>query len=49
MTSLNPVLTIGSQIIETLQEHLGFDTSTAARRAVELLRGGRHSRARNSA
>ena len=37
MTSLNPVLTIGSQLIETLQEHLGFDTSTASRRSVELL------------
>jgi peptide/nickel transport system ATP-binding protein len=37
MTSLNPVLTIGSQLIETLQEHLEFDTSTARKRSVELL------------
>ena len=37
MTSLNPVLTIGSQIIETLREHLGLDRPAAARRAVELL------------
>jgi peptide/nickel transport system ATP-binding protein len=37
MTSLNPVLTIGSQLIETLQEHLQFDTYTARRRSVELL------------
>jgi len=37
MTSLNPVLTVGTQIIETLREHLGFDTATAAGRAVELL------------
>ena len=37
MTSLNPVLTIGSQLIETLREHLEFDTPTATRRSVELL------------
>jgi len=37
MTSLNPVLTIGTQIIETLQAHLGMDTAKATRRAIELL------------
>ncbi len=37
MTSLNPVLTIGTQLTETLQEHLELDTATATRRAVELL------------
>src|SRR5581483_664648 len=37
MTSLNPVLTIGTQIIETLQAHLGVDTARATRRALELL------------
>jgi peptide/nickel transport system ATP-binding protein len=37
MTSLNPVLSIGSQIIETLREHLGLDRAAAVRRAVELL------------
>jgi peptide/nickel transport system ATP-binding protein len=37
MTSLNPVLTIGTQLIETLREHLELDTATATRRAVELL------------
>ena len=37
MTSLNPVLTIGTQIIETLQAHLGMDTATATQRSVELL------------
>jgi len=37
MTSLNPVLTIGSQLIETLQEHLEFDAATATKRSVELL------------
>jgi peptide/nickel transport system ATP-binding protein len=37
MTSLNPVLTIGRQISETMREHLAIDASAAARRAVELL------------
>ena len=33
MTSLNPVLTIGTQLIETLQEHLELDMATATRSA----------------
>jgi peptide/nickel transport system ATP-binding protein len=37
MTSLNPVLTIGTQLIETLQEHLELDDATATRRSIELL------------
>src|SRR5678815_665383 len=37
MTSLNPVLTIGRQLTETLQQHRGADRATADRRAVELL------------
>ena len=37
MTSLNPVLTVGSQIVETLLEHLGIAASAARLRAVELL------------
>jgi peptide/nickel transport system ATP-binding protein len=37
MTSLNPVLTIGTQLIETLQEHLELDLAGAKRRSVELL------------
>jgi len=37
MTSLNPVLTIGTQLIETLQEHLELDVSVARKRSVELL------------
>ena len=37
MTSLNPVLTIGTQLIETLQEHLELDLAAARRRSVELL------------
>ena len=37
MTSLNPVLTIGTQLIETLQEHLELDDATAKKRSAELL------------
>ena len=37
MTSLNPVLTIGTQLIETLQEHLELDDAAATKRSVELL------------
>ena len=37
MTSLNPVLTIGLQIIEPLQIHLGMSDEQARARAVELL------------
>jgi peptide/nickel transport system ATP-binding protein len=37
MTSLNPVLTIGTQLCETMQAHLGMDAPTASRRAAELL------------
>ena len=38
MTSLNPVLSIGLQITETLQHHLGMSDEEANARAVELLR-----------
>ena len=37
MTSLNPVLTIGRQITETLEQHRRADRAAARRRAVELL------------
>ncbi|GAA2594392.1 ABC transporter ATP-binding protein [Dactylosporangium fulvum] len=37
MTSLNPVLTIGRQITEALQLHLGLSRRAARTRAVELL------------
>ena len=37
MTSLNPVLTIGRQITETLEHHLGIEREEADARAVELL------------
>jgi oligopeptide/dipeptide ABC transporter ATP-binding protein len=38
MTSLNPVLTIGRQLTETLEIHLKLDPRAAAERSVELLR-----------
>jgi len=37
MTSLNPVLTIGRQLTETLELHLHMDRQAAVQRAVELL------------
>jgi oligopeptide/dipeptide ABC transporter ATP-binding protein len=37
MTSLNPVLTIGRQITETLEQHRGLDRGAAQKRAIELL------------
>ena len=37
MTSLNPVLTVGLQLTETLTHHLGIDEKAATARAVELL------------
>jgi len=37
MTSLNPVLTVGRQIRESLQTHLGLDRTEAEARTVELL------------
>ena len=38
MSSLNPVLTIGRQLTETLQRHQKLDLRAARRRAVELLK-----------
>jgi len=37
MTSLNPVLTIGTQLIETLQAHLALEFQAAWQRSVDLL------------
>jgi oligopeptide/dipeptide ABC transporter ATP-binding protein len=37
MTSLNPVLTIGRQLTETMEQHLDMTREQAAARAVELL------------
>ncbi len=38
MTSLNPVFTVGRQIVEALRLHLGMDKREARERATELLR-----------
>lgn len=37
MTSLNPVLTIGRQLTESLEIHLGFNKNESKNRAIELL------------
>ncbi|MBK7616316.1 MAG: ABC transporter ATP-binding protein [Burkholderiales bacterium] len=37
LTSLNPLMSIGQQLIQTLQTHLPLDAGQARRRAVELL------------
>jgi oligopeptide transport system ATP-binding protein len=37
MTSLNPVFTVGDQIMEPLRKHMGLTRAQAADRAVELL------------
>jgi oligopeptide transport system ATP-binding protein len=37
MTSLNPVLTIGKQVSEALELHMGMDGAQALRRSIELL------------
>src|SRR5687768_6450147 len=37
MTSLNPVMRIGSQIVEQIQAHLDLPTEEARERAIEML------------
>jgi oligopeptide/dipeptide ABC transporter ATP-binding protein len=37
MTSLNPLMTVGRQIGETMRRHLGYSRSAARRRTLELL------------
>jgi peptide/nickel transport system ATP-binding protein len=37
LTSLNPLYTVGRQLVETIQAHLGLDAAAARRRAIELL------------
>src|SRR4029453_298457 len=37
MTSLNPVLTIGLQLTETVRQHMGVSQEAAEARAIELL------------
>ncbi|MBI1779638.1 MAG: ABC transporter ATP-binding protein [Proteobacteria bacterium] len=38
MTSLNPVFTVGDQIVETLRYHQGMGRKDAAKKAIELLK-----------
>lgn len=38
MTSLNPVLTVGEQIMEAIQLHQGLDKHAAKQKAIEMLR-----------
>jgi len=38
LTSLNPLYTVGRQLVETIQVHLGLDAAAARARAVDLLR-----------
>src|SRR5512138_35347 len=38
MTSFNPVLTIGRQLVEPLETHLGMNRQQAADRAAEMLK-----------
>ena len=42
MTSLNPLLPVGFQVAEVLEEHLGLGRPAARARAVELFRRRRH-------
>lgn len=37
MTSLNPLMTVGRQIMEPMLEHLGLDAAAARTRAIDLL------------
>jgi peptide/nickel transport system ATP-binding protein len=37
LTSLNPLYTVGRQLVETIRVHLGLDRDAARRRALELL------------
>ncbi len=38
LTSLNPLLTVGDQLIETIRNHLGLNEADAKERAIDLLR-----------
>ena len=39
-TSLNPLLTIGEQLIETIQTHLNFDFKESKDRAIKFIARG---------
>ena len=42
MTSLNPVLTIGRQLSESLELHLGYSREKAVQESINLINEGRH-------
>ena len=44
MTSLDPALSVGSQLVEGMRRHLGVSKAAAGERAIELLRVGRDRR-----
>ena len=48
MTSLNPVYTVGNQLIEPLQLHLGLDRKEAHRAGDRFAQASRHPRRRGS-
>ena len=47
MTSLNPTLTVGTQLTETMRRHLGYSKDEALKRSVELLEEVHIPNARN--
>ena len=49
LTSLNPLYSIGRQLVETIQTHLPLSAAEARKRALDLPEGGRHSRPPSSA
>jgi len=38
LTSLNPLFTVGRQLVETIQTHLGLNAAAARQRAIDLLK-----------
>ncbi|MGG2109055.1 hypothetical protein ABFY60_00930 [Lysinibacillus pakistanensis] len=45
ITSLNPVLTVGNQIIEVIRAHESLSKKEANEKAVDMLKNGGDSRA----
>ena len=49
LTSLNPLYSIGRQLVETIQTHLPLSARRGARARARAAEGGRHSRRRAAA
>ena len=47
MTSLDPLYTIGNQLIEPIRRHRGLGAAAARAEALRLLRAGAYSRTRS--